>query len=97
VDLEVLAVLRRRLAAGDLDNRRAELALRDLEDLPIVRYPHLPFARRAWELRANLTPYDAVYVALAEVLECSLVTADRRLAAAAGVRCRVEVLLRARR
>ena len=92
VDLEVVAVLRRRSAAGDLSERRADLALRDLEDLPLVRYPHLPFARRAWELRHNLTSYDAAYVALAEILGCALLTADRRMANAAGIGCRVEVL-----
>lgn len=92
VDLEVLSVLRRRSAAGDVDDRRANLAIQDLEDLPIVRYPHLPFARRAWELRDNVTPYDAVYVALAELLDCPFVTADKRLTTAAGIRCSVEML-----
>lgn len=91
-DLEVLSVLRRRLAAGDLDERRARLALADLGDLSLVRYPHLPFADR--ELRRNLTPYDAVYVALAEALACPFVTADARLARAPGLRCSVEVLAR---
>lgn len=92
VDLEVIAVLRRRAVAGDLDERRADLAIRDLTDLPVIRYPHLPFARRAWELRHNLTPYDAAYVGLAETLDCALVTGDRRMAASPGIRCAVEVL-----
>lgn len=92
VDLEVIAVLRRRSVAGDLDGRRADLAIRDLMDLPVVRYPHVPFARRAWELRHNVTPYDAAYVALAESLDCALVTADRRMAVSPGIRCAVEVL-----
>jgi predicted nucleic acid-binding protein len=92
VDLEVIAVLRRRAAAGDLDGRRADLAIRDLQDLPLIRYPHLPFATRIWELRRNLAPYDAAYLALAETLECTMVTADRRVASAPGIRCRVEVL-----
>lgn len=92
IDLEVLSVLRRRAAAGDLEGRRVGFALRDLEDLPIVRYPHLPFAARIWELRHALTPYDAAYVALAEVLGCPLVTADRAIARAPGPRCPVEVL-----
>lgn len=92
LDLEVLSVLRRRTAAGDLDERRASLALRDLGDLPVVRYPHLPFSPRIWELRRNLTPYDAAYVALAEALGCAFVTADRGIAAVPGVRCRVEVI-----
>lgn len=97
VDLEVLSVLRRRMAAGDLDGRRADLAIGDLTDMPIARYPHVPLAARAWELRANLTPYDAAYVALAEALDCALVTADARLAAAPGIRCPVDVLGRRRR
>ena len=91
VDLEVLSVLRRQ-AAGLLDARRAGFALDDLVDLPLVRYPHAGFARRVWELRGNLTPYDAAYVALAEALGCPLVTADARLARAPGTRCDVEVL-----
>ncbi|MGH2728460.1 MAG: type II toxin-antitoxin system VapC family toxin [Actinomycetota bacterium] len=68
VDLEVLSLLRLRVRTEDLDKRRADLALADLEELPLTRYPHLPFARRVWELRRNVTPYDAAYVALAEAL-----------------------------
>ena len=92
VDLEVLSVLRRRAAAGLLPERRAALALQDLLDLPLTRYPHLPFAERVWALRDSLTPYDAAYVSLAELLGCRLLTADGRLARAAGVRCGVELL-----
>ena len=91
IDLEVISVLRRRAAAGEVDERRVALALRDLEDLPIVRYPHVPIIARAWQLRHNLTPYDAAYVALAEALDCVLVTSDRRLSSAAGIACAVEV------
>ena len=93
IDLEVTSVLRRRAHAGSLDQRRAALALRDLRDLPLHRAPHLPFLPRCWELRDNLTPYDAAYVALAEVLEVVLLTADRRLAGAPGLRCSVELLV----
>ena len=92
VDLEVLSVLRRQASAGMLDERRVGLAIRDLIDLPIARYPHLPFVWRSWELRDNLTPYDAVYVALAETLGCTLVSADSRLSRAPGIGCPVEVL-----
>jgi predicted nucleic acid-binding protein len=91
-DLEVLSVLRRHASSGLLDSRRAGLALQDLLSLPANRYPHAPFAPRVWELRNNLTPYDAAYVALAESLGCALVTADARLARAPGVRCAVEVM-----
>lgn len=60
--------------------------------LPFARYPTLPLMQRAYELRANVTPYDAAFVALAEVLGCVLVSADRRLARAPGLRCPVRIL-----
>lgn len=94
VDLEVLSVLRRQLSAGLLDRRRAELALVDLTELPLERAPHRPLLARCCELRHNFTPYDASYVALAEALGTVLLTADRRLAAAPGVRCEVSVVRR---
>jgi len=94
VDLEVLSVLRRRVPAGAVDQRRAALAIQDLQDLPMTRYPQLPFVRRIWELRQNLTPYDAAYVALAEALECAVLTADARLGRVSDLRCPVEVLRR---
>jgi predicted nucleic acid-binding protein len=87
IDLEVVSVWRRTLT----DGRRAELALADLEELPLRRASHLPLLARCWELRHNLTPYDASYVALAEALEVVLLTADRRLAGASGIRCEIEI------
>lgn len=92
VDVETMAVLRKRWIAGTLSDERLETAVGHLEELALSRYPTLPFMRRAFELRANVTSYDAMYVALAEVLGCPLVTADRRLAAAPTVSCTVEVL-----
>ena len=92
LDLEVLSVLRGQLIAGTLDARRADLALNDLSAMPLKRAPHLPLLRRCWELRENLTTYDASYVALAETLDALLLTGDRRLARAAGPRCQIEVL-----
>jgi len=92
LDLEVLSVIRRQALAGTVDARRAKSALADLTDIPIRRIPHLPLLARCWELRENLTVYDAAYVALAETLGVDLLTGDRRLARASGVRCRVEVL-----
>lgn len=92
IDLEVGSVLRRQLSAGTIDERRARLALDDLLDLPMRRAPHRPLLRRCWELRDNLTLYDAAYVALAEALGTALLTADTRLSKAPGVRCAVEVL-----
>jgi predicted nucleic acid-binding protein len=92
VDLEVASVLRRRLAGGHLDIRRAELAQADLVDLPVQRAPHRPLLTRCWELRTTLTVYDAAYVALAEALDTNLLTGDARLAGAPGPRCRIEIL-----
>jgi predicted nucleic acid-binding protein len=88
IDLEVASVWRRTLT----DKRRAALALTDLIDIPLRRARHLPLLMRCWELRHNLTPYDACYVALAELLGVRLVTADRRLAGASGTRCEIEAL-----
>lgn len=92
IDLEVTSVLRGRARAHALDERRARLAMGDLADLPLRRAPHLPLLRRCWELRDNLTLYDAAYVALAEALEVALLTGDGRLARAPGPRCPVELL-----
>lgn len=93
VDLETVAVLRKRWVAGDLSKHRLSVAIDDLEDLDLARYPALPLMRRVFELRDNVTAYDAVYVALAERLDCVLVTADQRLGSAPGIGCPVEVLL----
>ena len=92
IDLEVASGWRRLVAAGDLVPRRAALALADLQALGIKRMPHGPLLDRCWELRDNVTVYDAAYIALAELLEVALLTADARLAAAPGARCAFEVL-----
>ena len=92
IDLEVASTWRRALRAGRLSNERALRALADLAALPLARAPHRPLMARIWELRDNLTLYDAAYVALAEALEARLLTADRRLARAPGVRCEVTLL-----
>lgn len=92
LDLEVASVLRRQLMNGAIDARRAGLALTDLMAMPIQRAPHLALLGRAWELRENLTIYDAAYVALAEALQVHLLTGDKRLARAPGPRCHIEVL-----
>lgn len=96
VDVETVAVLRRRWLARTLPARRFAAAVKDLEDLAIDRYPTGRLMQRAYELRDNVTPYDAAYVALAEVLDCPLVTADARLARASGIRCEVELVDRPR-
>ena len=92
IDLEVVSAWRRLAAAGRLDDRRVSLAMIDLGALRIERAPHPPLVRRCWELRANLTVYDASYVALAEAIDAVLLTGDRRLAEAPGVRCSVQVI-----
>ena len=92
VDVETVAVLRKQWLAGAVSARRFAIAVDDLTDLDLDRYPTLPFLRRAYELRASVTAYDAVYVALAETLACELVTADQRLHQSHGPRCRVRLL-----
>jgi predicted nucleic acid-binding protein len=92
VDVEVVSVLRRRWLAKTITARRFAAAVSDLASLPADRYPVLPFMSRAYELRTNVTPYDATYVALAEQLNCVLLTADARLARATGPRCAITVL-----
>jgi predicted nucleic acid-binding protein len=82
IDVEVAQVLRRFARDATLSVARAEEALADLGQLRLERYPHLPLLGRAWELRENLTAYDAVYVALAELLEAPLLTCDAALARA---------------
>jgi len=92
VDVETASVLRRRWLAGSLDEPRFEAAVTDLVGLPMSRVPTRSLMRRAFELRANVTPYDACYVALAEALGCPLFTLDGRLARSPGPRCRIEVV-----
>lgn len=93
IDVEVASVLRRRWLAGDLDDKRLTEAIEDLAVVGMERMPMRQLIGRAIELRANVTPYDAVYVALAEMLGCPLLTADQRLALAPGLRCEVEILI----
>ena len=92
VDLEVVSVLRKQLVAGIIPMRRAELALRDLTEIPLQRAPHLALLQRCLELRDNVTVYDAAYIALAELLGATMLTADARLSRASGPLCAIEVL-----
>ena len=92
LDVEVLSALRRLVDSGAVPPDRAEEAIQDLGLLRITRHSHVDFLTRAWELRQNLTAYDAVYVAVAEALEATLVTCDGALAAAPGHSARVEVI-----
>lgn len=92
IDLEVVSVWRGLARGGRLDARRAGLALEDLRALPVQRVDHTRLVERCWELRDNLTVYDAAYVALAEALGATLLTGDARLSKATGPRCAIEVL-----
>lgn len=92
IDAEVASVLRRHARSGALASDRAEAALSDLVGYPLTRVRHRPLLGRAWELRANVTVYDGLYVALAELLGVVLLTADARLSRAPGLRCQLEVL-----
>lgn len=90
--VEVAQVVRRYASHGDISPDRGEAALVDLADLDIAHYAHEPLLPVAWRLRSNLTAYDAVYVALAEALDATLVTLDARIAAAPGHRAIVDVV-----
>jgi predicted nucleic acid-binding protein len=92
LDVEVVQVLRRYSALGSLDDRRGAQALSDLVDWPIRRYPHSFMLERIWALRANLTAYDAAYVALAELLDAPLLTRDGKIAGAPGHQAHIELI-----
>ena len=91
LDLEVIQVLRRLARQGVVAVRRADEAVRDLLDLRITRYPHLVLLPRIWQLRHNLSAYDAAYIVLAEQLGAALVTRDSRLASASGHAAPIEL------
>lgn len=92
VDAEIGHVLRRGVALGELRSSTARAALEDLADLPLKRAGHVGLLARAWALRANVTFYDALYVALAERLDMALVTLDSRLDGAPGIRAVIDVV-----
>ncbi len=84
LDIEVAQVLRRLVREGAVPANRADEAVQDLLDLQLTRYPHFALLPRIWQLRHNLSAYDAACVGLAEKLRAPLITRDRRLAAAPG-------------
>lgn len=92
IDPEVASALRRRVLAGRLPERNGRSALDVWTQLGMTRYPLNGVLSRIWELRNNLSAYDASYVAVAEELGCALVTADARLSQAPGIRCVVTVV-----
>ena len=92
VDVETVSVLRKRWLGRTLTDQRFEVAVAHLRQLQFERVPTLRMMHRAFELRANVSAYDACYVALAELLDCELLTTDGRLAGASGPRCAIRVL-----
>jgi len=91
LDVEMLHALRGLVLRGDVSRARDEEVREDFASLRWSRYSHVAFLDRIWELKDNLTAYDATYVALAEALSAPLVTTDARLARAPGIRADVEV------
>ena len=92
LDVEVLQALRRLVRTGEVAASRAEEAIADLADFDLQRHTHVDVLDRVWALRANLTAYDAIYVALAEALAAPLITCDGPLGKAPGHAARVEVV-----
>ncbi len=93
-DAEVISVLRRQVAGGLLTAEEGRRVLNVWSRLGVIRYAAPPLAERVWDLRQTVTAYDAMYVALAENLDCALVTADARLSGANGPRCAITVVPR---
>ncbi|MGH3569625.1 MAG: type II toxin-antitoxin system VapC family toxin [Pseudonocardia sp.] len=91
IDIDAATVLRKLIHRGRLSDAEGGDALRDVRDAPIVRISHRPLLDRVWELRQNITPYDASYVALAEILDVPLLTSDTRLGRAGGHKAQIEV------
>ena len=94
IDSEVANGLRRRVAATQLGADAGWTALDAFRRLGMTRYPVFALLDRVWQLRDNLTAYDASYVSLAELLDCPLLTADARLSRAPGVRCPITLMPR---
>jgi predicted nucleic acid-binding protein len=92
LDIEVAQGIRRYCLTEKLDAARGQAALQDFAGFAFIRHPHTPFLPRIWELRMNLTAYDAAYVALAEALEAPLITRDAALGRSSGHRARIEVV-----
>ena len=92
IDLEVAQTLRRYQMAGEISPQRAQDAIAAFTEMPLERHPHWPLLNRIWELRHNLTAYDAAYVALAEALSSPLLTCDQAIAVAPGHRACVELI-----
>jgi predicted nucleic acid-binding protein len=91
IDVEILHALRGMLMREEITPERAADARTDFAETVLLRYPHEPLSDRIWELRHNLSAYDAAFVALAETLEMPLVTCDARLASSSGHNAQIEL------
>lgn len=92
IDVEVADALRKRVRLGHLETTEGWQLLDTFRWMAITRHNVFAMFDRVWELRNNVTAYDAAYVALAEAIDCTLVTGDARLSSAPGLRCAVTVL-----
>jgi predicted nucleic acid-binding protein len=92
IDIEIAQVIRRYISAGELTPERGMQAIEDLIDVRITRYSHDIFLPRIWELRTNMTAYDAAYVALAEILDSPLLTRDAKLARSQGSMAKIQLI-----
>jgi predicted nucleic acid-binding protein len=92
IDVEVLSIIRREYLRAALDRTAAHLAVQNLRDWPVERFGHRFLLERAWDLRDNLRGWDAFYVALAELVDATLLTLDGRLSRASGLRCAIELV-----
>ncbi len=92
LDVEVAQGIRRYWLTEKLDLARCHAALQDLASFDLIRYPHTLFLSRIWQLRSNVTAYDAAYVSLAEALDAPLITRDAALARSSGHRARIELV-----
>jgi predicted nucleic acid-binding protein len=94
IDAEIVGLLHRDALLKGIDSTTSALALADLQDWPGERFSLRPFIDRVWELKDNVRTWDAFYVALAEAMDCPLLTLDARLGRAKGPRCEMDVLAR---
>jgi predicted nucleic acid-binding protein len=92
IDIEIAQVIRRYTSAGEITAERAFQAIEDLIDFRISRYSHEILLARIWELRTNMTAYDASYVALAEILDAPLLTRDSKLARSPGSTAKIQLI-----
>lgn len=92
VEVEVAHAVRRLVFNGEAEEARGRNALEELASAPLRLYPHTQLLPRIWQLRSNVSAYDATYIALAEALDATLLTRDERLARAPGHGARIEVV-----